>query len=120
MLTFPLKYMFDVDKELEIASTTVIFASKKKQVQQNSIGAQTTWVFHCRGDNTQRKTLENFYLNINGNVQPFYFTDEDGVQQTVRLVDPKFKYKLLREFTYNNTGGTVVGFTADITVEKVL
>lgn len=121
METFPLPYTFDVTKDVTYATTTVTFASQKKQVQQNAVNPMVKWKIQCKGDNDQRQTLELFHGRMAGNVHPFYFYDENNVQQTVRFSDQGLSIKLLREFsTTQVTHGNVVGFTAEVTVEVAL
>ncbi len=121
MLTFPLPYVFGVSKDIEFKTTSVVFQSGKKQVQQNSVNPLITWKIACRGSDEQRKILENFHKTVGGNTQSFHFIDENLEQRTVRFSEPKLSIKVIRDFSnVNEIHGTVRGFTADITLELVL
>jgi hypothetical protein len=87
-----------------------------------AISPMKTWKISCKGSNTDRLTLETFFDNVGGNCSPFYFTDENGTQQTVRFADSKLQISnIYREFTLENiTHGNPVGFTAEITLETAL
>lgn len=81
----------------------------------------TQWKIQCKGTNEQRHTLESFHASMGGNTRVFYFYDENLVQRTVRFTEPKLSIKAIRDFTTSNeTHGTVVGFTAEITLELSL
>jgi phage-related protein len=121
METFPLPYLFLVDKDITFATRSVVFESQKKQIQQVGVNPMTKWKISCRGNNDDRLVLESFQYRMGGNTRTFYFTDENLVQRTVRFADQGISLKLTRDFTTANvTHGTVVGFTADITVEVAL
>lgn len=121
MLTFPLPYTFGVDEDITFATVSVVFESQKKQVQRRAINPARTWKISCKGNATDLQTLIDFQNSVGGNSSTFYFTDPYDVQQAVRFADPKLSLKVTREFTSGNTThGTIVGFTADITIEKVL
>jgi phage-related protein len=113
--------MFDVDEGMTFENTEVKFNSGKKQVQRHAVNPVETWKITCRGDDTQRKTLKNFWKQQGGNATPFYFTDPDGNQRTVRFSTGTYSGKAIREFDITkDTHGNVVGFTAEITVELSL
>lgn len=99
----------------------MVFESQKEQVQQVAVNPMTQWKIKCKGNDTQRQTLESFHASMGGNTKVFLFTDENGVQRQVRFADPKLSTNIIREFTTTNaTHGTVVGFTADITLKVAL
>ena len=118
---FPLPYLFDVDKTSEYINRTVIFESQKKQKQRKSINKTTTWKITLKGNNEQRLILEKFHDAVNGDAGKFYFVDENGKQVLCRFADGKLPIVLKREYdAYSDTNGTVVGFSCDITIEKVI
>lgn len=113
--------MFEVNKDITYATRTVTFESQKKQVQQVAVNPMTQWKIQCRGTDEQRKTLESFHARCGGNTRVFYFYDENMDQRTVRFAEPKLSTKVIRDFSDANvTNGTVVGFTAEITLEVAL
>lgn len=119
METFPLPYTFEITKDTKYATTTVKFQSQKKQVQRNAVQPSISWKINVKGSVDNHKTLESFHDRMGGNAVPFYFLDENLVQQKVRFAEQGMSVKLLREFTLDNpTHGKVVGFTADITLER--
>jgi len=121
MDTFPLKYTFSVDEGMKFNNTVVTFDSQKKQVQQHGVNPIETWKIQCRGTDTDRQTLKNFWKAHGGNAIPFYFYDPDGAQRIVRFGTDQYTGQAIREFdTTSPTNGTVVGFTATIDIELVL
>lgn len=119
--TFPLKYTFDVEETSTYATTTVTFSSQKKQIQRNAINPLRQWKIQCKGNTAQRLQLKNFHDSVGGNSSVFYFVDPDGVQRKCRFAEPKLTLNDIREFDPTSlTGGTIVGFTAEIVVEVAL
>ena len=118
METFPLPYVFSIDKDVTYKTTSVSFQSGKKQVQRTAVSPETKWKIQCKGDNAQRILLESFHGRMGGNTKTFYFYDENNEQRIVRFAEQGISMKLIREFsTTTVTHGTVVGFTCDVTVE---
>lgn len=121
METFPLPYLFDVDKDTTFATRSIIFESQRKQVQQLAVNPMIQWKIQCKGSIDDLDTLEAFHHRMAGNTKVFYFTDDRLVQRKVRFAEPKLSRKLIREFsTTNVTHGIVVGFVADIVLEVAL
>lgn len=119
--TFPLPYKFEVDKEKQYATKTVVFESNKKQIQQLAIKPIVTWKINVKGTPEQLTTLESFFDSCSGNARNFLFIDEWGNNQTVRFADNKLTYKEFRDFnTGSKTNGFVVGFDATLTLESVI
>lgn len=121
MEKFPLPYLFDVDKKTTYSTKEVVFESGKKQIQRTAVQPKKEWTFSCRGDNTQREVLENFFDSVGGNTTPFLFEDENGKQQTVRFSQNGLTIRVKRDYSLSSgTKGIPVGFEASITVERVL
>ena len=115
---FPLPYLFDVERDDEFSTKTVVFENNKKQVQQSAILPVTTWKINVKGTPAQLQELLSFFNNVGGNTRTFAFTDEFGNDQTVRFADKKLSIKEKRDFNKgSSTNGFVVGFEATITLE---
>jgi len=115
MTTFPLPYVFEVDKTNAYVNRTITFESQKKQKQRVAISKLMTWEISCRGSNADRLVLEAFHDSLSGDATPFYFNDENGVQQTVRFAEGKIKFHLKRDIA-----GIVQGFEAKMAIELVI
>ena len=121
MEIFPLPYLRDFSGKSKYATTKVVFASQKAQVQRQSVKPMKTWSFECSGLIEHLATLQAFHDSHGGNTVPFQFYDEHDVLTTVRFTDPELQYKFLKELdTASPTGSKVVGFTSNITVESVI
>ena len=119
--TFPLPYVYEIDKTTSFATKTVVFNSQKKQVQIQSPNSISTWAVKCRGTKEDLGTLEKFYQSHYGNGRTFYFTDELGNQRTCHFSDNKMTLKVYRDFNpKSKTHGNVVGFEATVNIEEAL
>jgi hypothetical protein len=121
--TFPLPYTFrqDVDEMNEYVNRTIVFESQKKQKQRVTINKLESWKILVEGTPAQRTTLKDFHDDMGGDATPFYFYTPDNTQVTARFVDGKLPIKDKREFNKDQpTKGTIVGFSCELTIEKVI
>lgn len=121
--TFPLPYSFryDVEETNEYVNRTVVFESQKKQKQRVSINKLETWKITIEGSPEQKAILKSFHERMGGDAAPFLFYTPDGEQVSARFSDGKLPITNIRELDLNNpTCGNIVGFTCELTIEKVI
>lgn len=120
---FPLPYSFrtDVDEVNEFLNRTVVFESQKKQKQRVAIAKMESWKIQLEGSPAQRTALKAFHERMGGDATPFTFYTPDNIAIVARFSDGKLPIKDIREFDPNSlTKGKIVGFTCELTIEKVI
>ncbi|WP_333594999.1 hypothetical protein [Anaerospora hongkongensis] len=112
--TFIWNYKGECEKGTEFANRVIQFESSKKQIQKIAMTPQVQWKFQLAGLNEDRLELEAFFDRHYGSADAFYWTDPDGVQQTVRFAQNKLPITLIRELH------DPIGYKAEIILEKVV
>lgn len=123
MEIFPVPYSFrhDIEENNEYVNRTVTFESQKKQKQRVSISKLESWKITCEGTPEQRLLLKEFHERMGGDATPFLFYTPDNIQVIARFADGKLPIIPKRELDLTKPSlGTIVGYTCELVIEKVI
>jgi hypothetical protein len=80
-----------------------------------------SWKITCEGSLSDRNLLKSFHDSMAGDFGTFYFFNPDDQIVNVRFIDGKLPIIDKRELdTTKPSFGAIVGFSAELTIEKVI
>jgi phage-related protein len=124
METFPLPYSFrdGIKEEIAYATTEVVFASGKKQVQRHAVNPMKKYKIVVKGTPEQRQTLVDFHKKMGGNTGVFLFVNPEGTTVNCRFSGGSLNIENITDYDPTNTVTfeKIVGFTAEASVETAL